>query len=669
MATQSFSTFRDAQATTIAALTPTAHAGVKFEHYRDQEDFRSWALANPAACFRRFAIEDLFVYDEPAISNEDVWWHTGEQEVVIAYPVDRRYGTDGARDQRDIMRADYYAIDTAIGARAGVYSSGHAVITSVSHEELGSVSFLVLTYTFRFWRGETSVAGITGPGSSTDNAVVRWDGTAGSVVQNSVVIIADTTGNMSGVGTLACGAITSTGNLVVSGTGTFSSTLSCSALSVAGNITVSGTVDGVDVSALVGAGTDNYLARYNSTNTIQPATSIVIDDSDNVSGMGTLGCGAITTSGNLTMGSNSITGTRGWIVDVSGDAGETISSSADSVMDFKIAGTTRIQAGTVSKCNSHWKPYSDNFYSIGNTDLKWKHAYLGTSLYIYETAAAAADIAGVGQLWVKNATPCELWFTDDAGTDTQAVMGSSLTDNAIVKGDGGAAGVQASGITVDDSDNVSSMGTLGCGAITTSGTLELGANTVTGTRGWKLDLGGDGVGSEAEYLTSDSDNRVQIFCGGSEIVEFNTGGITATQPWYGNVRTNDNQYVGFGSSLDVKIEWDTGQTNDSLLVGLGGTSNTVILTQKGDMGYNFAHANQTNPTWFIHSANQSTSEWISIAHNQTDGVIDCGAGTLNLGGTANVNFAGATRTASTVTHDAYVTLEVAGTAYNFMLGS
>jgi hypothetical protein len=36
--------------------------------------------------------------------------------------------------------------------------------------------------------------GVTGPGASTDNAVVRWDGTTGATIQNSVVTIADTTG-------------------------------------------------------------------------------------------------------------------------------------------------------------------------------------------------------------------------------------------------------------------------------------------------------------------------------------------------------------------------------------------------------------------------------------------------------------------------------------------
>ena len=43
---------------------------------------------------------------------------------------------------------------------------------------------------------------VVGPASATDNAVVRFDGTTGKLVQNSVVTIADSTGDISGVGTL-----------------------------------------------------------------------------------------------------------------------------------------------------------------------------------------------------------------------------------------------------------------------------------------------------------------------------------------------------------------------------------------------------------------------------------------------------------------------------------
>ena len=67
--------------------------------------------------------------------------------------------------------------------------------------------------------GASSASGsgdFSGPGSSTDNAIVRFDGTGGKTGQTSSVLI-DDSNNISGVGTLGSGAITSTG--VVTGSG------------------------------------------------------------------------------------------------------------------------------------------------------------------------------------------------------------------------------------------------------------------------------------------------------------------------------------------------------------------------------------------------------------------------------------------------------------------
>ena len=56
------------------------------------------------------------------------------------------------------------------------------------------------------------IVGMAGAGTVTDNAVVRFDGTTGKLVQNSVVTIADSTGDVAGVGALTMG-----GNLTLSG--------------------------------------------------------------------------------------------------------------------------------------------------------------------------------------------------------------------------------------------------------------------------------------------------------------------------------------------------------------------------------------------------------------------------------------------------------------------
>lgn len=43
---------------------------------------------------------------------------------------------------------------------------------------------------------------VVGPASATDNAIARFDGTTGKLIQNSVITVADTTGDMAGVGTI-----------------------------------------------------------------------------------------------------------------------------------------------------------------------------------------------------------------------------------------------------------------------------------------------------------------------------------------------------------------------------------------------------------------------------------------------------------------------------------
>ncbi len=62
------------------------------------------------------------------------------------------------------------------------------------------------------------------------------------------------------------------------------------------------------------------------------------------------------------------------------------------------------------------------------------------------------------------------WQAAAGGGDVTAA--ANMVDNTIVTGDGGAKGVQDTGITIDDSNNVASMGTLSCGSITTSGTVD-----------------------------------------------------------------------------------------------------------------------------------------------------------------------------------------------------
>ena len=48
------------------------------------------------------------------------------------------------------------------------------------------------------------------------------------------------------------------------------------------------------------------------------------------------------------------------------------------------------------------------------------------NIFIKESASADADVAGDGQLWIKNDTPNNLYFTNDAGNDVQITNGTSI---------------------------------------------------------------------------------------------------------------------------------------------------------------------------------------------------------------------------------------------------
>jgi len=56
----------------------------------------------------------------------------------------------------------------------------------------------------------------------------------------------------------------------------------------------------------------------------------------------------------------------------------------------------------------------------------------------------------------------------------------------------------------------------------------------------------------------------------------------------------------------------------------------MIICDSSDTAFNFAHTISTNPTLFIHSAAQSTTQWGSLTHNGTDFVFNAGTGAANF---------------------------------------
>ena len=162
-------------------------------------------------------------------------------------------------------------------------------------------------------------------------------------------------------------------------------------------------------------------------------------------------------------------------------------------------------------------------------------------LYIKERAAADADIAGFGQLWIKDDTPNILRFTDDAGTDLTL---------------GGAGGS-------DSQMQYNSSGTLA------------GLSTLT-TDGTDLTLNGDLIFTGAQSITAASGNLTL-----SKAILKDYAELTVANAAAGSTETLDIESGNvFHMTLDANITF----TFSNPIASDDMTSFTLILRQDGTGG-------------------------------------------------------------------------------------
>lgn len=143
----------------------------------------------------------------------------------------------------------------------------------------------------------------------------------------------------------------------------------------------------------------------------------------------------------ITIGKSSVGGndiivdSPNWSIDASGNA--TFSGGTSSL------GSTNNRFVTDDSNNQlHMKVNGSNrltVYNNGNTTITGTITSTNGSVYLNEKASAGGDSTAYGQLWVKTATPNELYFTTDAGNDIQLTSGTSAA------GGGGSVSAVANG--------------------------------------------------------------------------------------------------------------------------------------------------------------------------------------------------------------------------------
>src|SRR5260221_586981 len=116
---------------------------------------------------------------------------------------------------------------------------------------------------------------------------------------------------------------------------------------------------------------------------------------------------------------------------------------------------------------------------------------------------------------------------------------------------------------------------------------------------------------------------------------FSGGAISSTTTFADDVPA---EFGTGGGSTRPAIIFDTAETPDTGMLLTGSVSNHWILAENSDKAFDFAHAATTDPTLFIHSHNQSTTEFFSFAHNGAIVTINNGtsaSGTLFTNGGVN----------------------------------
>src|SRR5690606_9399909 len=198
-----------------------------------------------------------------------------------------------------------------VTAQPGDYDSDE--ITNVSAISGATVSDALETLNSLIVGGGGGGGTVLGPGSTTDNAIVRWDGTDGYTIQNSVVTISNS-GDLAGLNTAVFGAEGDAGNsgtsitidfstlgqkvkvtltdnttfsftfpgvgnyilkLFQDGTGGRTVTMPSSSRAAGGTLGLAGAANSVTVWAIYYDGTNSYLSSMPGTGSSAPTVTLV----------------------------------------------------------------------------------------------------------------------------------------------------------------------------------------------------------------------------------------------------------------------------------------------------------------------------------------------------------------------------------------------------------
>jgi hypothetical protein len=230
----------------------------------------------------------------------------------------------------------------------------------------------------------------------------------------------------------------------------------------------------------------------------------------------------------------------------------------------------------------------------------------GKAMLTAANAAAQKVLLDLGN--VDNTSDANKPVSTAQQTAIDAKIGGTVgtTTNRLPKSSGtGGLTLQASGITVDASNNISSVGSLGCGAITATGLTTTSGLVTIGNSTSGVKLGGvTGSGDSIEVALSSSIPRFSAVVGGAYVGEFGVASSNSyLQSATGLIRLRGTSIAcrNNGNSADAPLTAEAITASGLMCAGVytfatvpSASSNTGKFLRISDRAQKHAYSDGTN---------------------------------------------------------------------------
>lgn len=423
---------------------------------------------------------------------------------------------------------------------------------------------------------------VTCAGTSTDNAITRWDGTNGKVIQNSVVLISDT-GQVTGVTAL-------------------------------NTRDIARWTDGPSI----GGATDNAVARWDATTgRLLQNSVVVIDDTGAITGVTSIN--GTEWTGDYVRGPTPAT-TGQYNLAIWSDTG------ARDIMDGLLHIENVVRTFESEVTSQHLPMYSDSFgREIEDSGIVAAHvvtsAFASTDNAITRWDGTSGNVIQDSDVFISDTGDITgLVHLTMAGNingrdpDSFVEGPASATDNRVARFDSTTGKlIQQSAVTIDDSGNLTGVGTINGSALATGDVV--GPASATDNAVARFD-------STTGKLIQ---NSVVIVTDAGAITGVTTLNGTAPSTWVRGPSSAFDSNVALFSGTDGKAIYDSGVALIS-----GSLSSVVNITMSGNL-------NSRDPDGFVTGPSSSTHNVIACFNGTTGKSVYQGGSTVTLSGTTIAN--------------------------------